>query len=86
MHYCFNDSDLRVKKDVSNLKRDALFWGRVFGKNYFFASCRTDPSATVPPVCWRAIMAITRSNRFRAGISFVHGLCEPAMIAISRSC
>jgi len=50
MHYCFNDSDLRVKKDVSNLKRDALFWGRVFGKNYFFASCRTDPSAAVPSV------------------------------------
>src|SRR5271166_3193872 len=42
--------DLRVKKDVSDLKLDPLFWERVLGKNYFFASCRTDPSAAVRPV------------------------------------
>jgi hypothetical protein len=49
-NYALNDRNLRVKKDVSDLKMDSLFWGSVLGKNYFFASCRTDPSAAVPPV------------------------------------
>ena len=31
--YAFNDRDLRVKKDVSDLKLDLLFWRRVLGKN-----------------------------------------------------
>jgi hypothetical protein len=48
--YAWNDRNLRVKKDVSDLKMDSLFWGSVLGKNHFFASCRTDPSAAVPPV------------------------------------
>src|SRR5208282_909998 len=58
MDYAFSDRHLRVKKDVSDLKLNPLFWGRVLGKNYFFASCRTDPSAAVPPVCgalWRQL-------------------------------
>jgi hypothetical protein len=51
MDYAFNDRDLRVKKDVSDLKLDPLFWRRVIGKNYFFASYRIHPSAAVPQVC-----------------------------------
>ena len=70
MDYTLNDRYLRVKKDVSDLKMDSLFWGSVLRKNYFFASCRTDPSAAVPPGAWRVIAAITRSKHFRAGISF----------------
>ena len=51
MDYAFNDRDLRVKRDVSDLKLDPLFWRRVLGKNYFFASYRIHPSAAVPQVC-----------------------------------
>jgi len=40
MDYAFNDRDLRVKEDVSDLKLDPLFWRRVLWKNYFFASYR----------------------------------------------
>ena len=50
MNYAFNDKDLRVKKDVSDLELDSLFWRCVLGRNYFFASYRTDPSAAVQPV------------------------------------
>ncbi len=49
MNYAFNDRDLRVKKDVSDLELDPLFWRYVLGRNYFFASYRTDPSAAVQP-------------------------------------
>jgi hypothetical protein len=66
MDYAFNDRDLRVKRDVSDLKLNPLFLRGVLGKNYFFASYRIHPSAGV----WRVITAITRSKRFRAGISF----------------
>ena len=60
----------RVKKYVSDLKLDPLFWVRVLRKNDFFASCRSDPSAAVPAGAWRVIAAITKSKRFRAGINF----------------
>jgi hypothetical protein len=50
MNYAFNNRDLRVKKDVSDLELDPLFWRCVLGRNYFFASYRTDPSAAVQPV------------------------------------
>ena len=50
MDYALIGNDLRVKEDVSDLKVYPLFWRCVLGKNYFFASCRTDPSATVPPM------------------------------------
>src|SRR6516225_5777214 len=60
---------------VSNLKRDALFWGRVFGKNYFFASCRTDPSAAVPSVCGALSRQLQDKIVFVLGSVFVHGLC-----------
>ena len=33
MDYVFNDRDLRVQTDVSDLKLDPLFWRRVLGKN-----------------------------------------------------
>ena len=36
---------------MSDLELDPLFWRRVLGKDYFFASYRPDPSAAVPPVC-----------------------------------
>ena len=35
MGYPFNDSGLRVKKDVSGLEVDALFWGVFPGKSIF---------------------------------------------------
>ena len=44
MDYAFKYRDLRVKKDVSDLKLDPLFWRRVLWKNHFLASYRTDPS------------------------------------------
>ena len=75
MDYSFNDSDLREKKDVSDLKLDALFLGRVPGKNYFFASCRTDPSATIPPVCGALSWPLQGQIVFMLGSVFVHGLC-----------
>ena len=68
--YALSCKDLRAKEDVSDLELDPLFWGRVLGKNNFFASCRADPSATVPPMRGCAIAAITKSKRSRAGISF----------------
>jgi hypothetical protein len=48
--YALIGKDLRVKRNVSDLKVYPLFWRGVLGKKYFFASCRTDPSATVPPM------------------------------------
>ena len=47
MDYALNDRDLRFKKDVSDLNLDPLFWRRVLGKNYFFASYRIHSSAAV---------------------------------------
>jgi hypothetical protein len=35
MDYTFKKRDLRVKKDVSDLKLDPLFWGHVLGKTIF---------------------------------------------------
>jgi hypothetical protein len=55
MDYAFHDRDLRVKKDVSDLKLDPIFWRRVLGKNYFFASYRLHPSAGM----WRVMATIT---------------------------
>jgi len=34
--FALNDRNLRVKKDVSDLKMDSLFWGSVLGRDYFF--------------------------------------------------
>src|SRR5208337_2940470 len=75
MDYAFSDRHLRVKKDVSDLKLNPLFWGRVLGKNYFFASCRTDPSAAVPPVCGALWRQLQGQSVFVLGSIFVHGLC-----------
>src|SRR5208283_3980359 len=75
MDYAFSDRHLRVKKDVSHLKQNPLFWGRVLGKNYFFASCRTDPSAAVPPVCGALWRQLQGQSVFVLGSIFVHGLC-----------
>src|SRR5271166_3113077 len=66
---------LRVKKDVSDLKLDPLFWGRVPGKNYFFASCRTDSSAAVPPVRGALSRQLQGQSVFVLGSVFVHGFC-----------
>src|SRR5271166_5657832 len=67
--------DLRVKKDVSDLKLDPLFWERVLGKNYFFASCRTDPSAAVRPVRGALSRQLQSQSVFVLGSVFVHGFC-----------
>jgi hypothetical protein len=75
MDYALNDRDLRVEKDVSDLKLDRLFWRRVLGKNYFFASCRANPSATVPPVCGALSRQLQGQSVFVLGSVFVHGLC-----------
>jgi hypothetical protein len=64
MDYSFNDRDLRVKKLVSDLKLDPLFWRRVLGKKRFFASYRIHPSPAVRPGVCRVIAAITRLKRF----------------------
>ena len=70
MDYALIGKHLRGKKDVSDLKLYPLFWGRVLGKNYFFASCRADPSATVPPLRGALSRRLQKSKRFRGGISF----------------
>src|SRR5271165_3223691 len=74
MDYAFSGKDLRVKKDVSDLKLDFLFWRRVLRKNYCFASCRTDPSATVPPVRGALSRQLQGQSVFVLGSVFVHGL------------
>ena len=75
MDYAFNDRDLRVKKDVSDLKLDPLFWRRVLRKNYFFASYRIHPSAAVRPVCGALSRQLQGQSVFVLGSVFVHGLC-----------
>src|SRR6202162_5844339 len=75
MDYALIGKDLRVKKDVSDLKMDSLFWGSVLGKNYFFASCRTDPSAAVPPVRGALSRQLQGQSVFVLGSVFVHGFC-----------
>src|ERR1700686_3135680 len=75
MDYTLNDRYLRVKKDVSDLKMDSLFWGSVLRKNYFFASCRTDPSAAVPPVRGALSRQLQGQSIFVLGSVFVHGFC-----------
>src|SRR5271165_4255338 len=67
--------DLRVKKDVSDLKLDPLLWERVLGKNYFFASCRTDPSAAVRPVRGALSRQLQSQSVFVLGSVFEHGFC-----------
>jgi hypothetical protein len=73
--YTFNDRDLRVKKDVSDLKLDPLFWRRVLRKNHFFASYRIHPSAAVRPVCGALLRQLQGQSVFELGSVFVHGLC-----------
>ena len=73
MDYAFNGRDLRVKKDVSDLKLDFLFWRRVLRKNYFFASYRIDPSAAVPQVCGALSRQLQGQSVFVLGSVFVHG-------------
>src|SRR6202521_2442006 len=75
MDYALIGKDLRVKKDVSDLKMDSLFWGSVLGKNYFLASCRTDPSAAVPPVRGALSRQLQGQSVFVLGSVFVHGFC-----------
>src|SRR5208283_1400734 len=75
MDYALNDRDLRVKKDVSDLKLDPLFWGRVLRKNDFFASCRSDPSAAVQPVRGALSRPLQGQSVFVLGSVFVHGFC-----------
>jgi len=75
MDYAFNDRDLRVKKDVSDLKLDPLFWRRVLGKNDFFASYRIHPSAAVRQVCGALSRQLQGQSVFVLGSVFVHGLC-----------
>src|SRR6202140_5413614 len=75
MDYTLNDRYLRVKKDVGDLKMDSLFWGSVLRKNYFFASCRTDPSAAVPPVRGALSRQLQGQSIFVLGSVFVHGFC-----------
>ena len=69
--YALIGKDLRQKKDVSDLKVDPLFWGRALGKNNFFASCRTDPSATVPPMRGALSRRLQSPSVFVLGSVFV---------------
>src|SRR4029077_1029798 len=75
MDCAFNDRDLRVKEDVSDLKLDPLFWRRVLGKNYFFASYRIHPSAAVRQACGALSRQLQGQSVFVLGSVFVHGLC-----------
>ena len=72
MYYALIGKDLRVKNGVSDLKLWPLFWGRVLGKKYFFASCRTDPSATVPPMRGALSRRLQSQSVFVLGSVFVH--------------
>ena len=76
MDYALIGKDLRVKRDVSDLKLCPLFWGRVLGNKYFFASCRTDPSATVPPMRGALSRRLQSQSVFVLGSVLVHGLCS----------
>src|ERR1700675_3049918 len=69
------DRYLRVKKDVSDLKLDPLFWGCVLRKNYFFTGYRSDPSAAVPPVRGALSRQLQGQSVFVLGSVFVHGFC-----------
>src|SRR5271170_5923143 len=74
--YALSCKDLRAKEDVSDLELYPLFWGRVLGKNNFFASCRADPSATVPPMRGALSRRLQSQSLFLLGAVFVHGLCS----------
>src|SRR5271165_1892336 len=74
--YTLIGKHLRVKKDVSDLKLCPLFWGRVLGNKYFFASCRTDPSATVPPMRGALSRRLQSQGVFVLGSVLVHGVCS----------
>jgi hypothetical protein len=52
MDYSFNDMDLLVKKDVSDLKLYLLFWRRVLGKKPFFRKLKPD-YVRMKPHCLR---------------------------------
>ena len=65
---------MRRKKDVSDLEPDPLFSRRVLGKNDFFASHRTDPSAAVSPVCGTLSGPLQTQGLLVLGSVFVHGL------------
>ena len=63
MNYAFNDKDLRVKKDVSDLELDPLFRRCVLGKSYFaqviglihqqqFSRSRTGRKSWITTVYW----------------------------------
>ena len=73
MDYALSYRCLRIEKDVSDLKLDPLFWRGVIGKNYFFASCRVDPSAAVLPVCGALSRRLQGQSVFVLGSVFVHG-------------
>ena len=70
MDYAFNDSDLRVKKDVSDLKLDSLILEACSREKLFFRKLSNPSIRSSSAGVWRVIAAITRSKRFRAGISF----------------
>ena len=76
MDYALIGKHLREKRDVSDLKLYPLLWGRVLWKNYFFASCRTDPSATVPPLRGALSRRLQSQSVFVLGSVFVRGLCS----------
>jgi hypothetical protein len=74
------------KKDESGLEVDALFWGVFPGKSIFSQLVelihRQQFRRCVGALSWQLQGQIV----FVLGSVFVHGLCEPAMIAISRFC
>jgi hypothetical protein len=73
--YAFNGRDLRVEKDVSNLVGFPILGACVLWKNYFFASCRTGPSAAVPPVRGALSRQLQGQSVFVLGSVFVHDFC-----------
>jgi hypothetical protein len=76
MDYFFNDRDLRVQTDVSDLKLDPLCWRRVLWKNIFFSHViELIPSSAVPPTCGASLCQLQGQSVFVLGSVFVHGFC-----------
>ena len=73
--YALSNRLLRVKKDVSDLKLDLLFWERVLGKTIFSQLSKWIHPAAIPPLRGALSTATIRSKRFPCWDQFLcHGL------------
>jgi hypothetical protein len=67
--YAVNDRDLRVKTEVSDLKLEPLFWRRVLGKNYLFASYRIQVAALQLQWTTNRNRSLATAKKYKSGRS-----------------